>query len=682
MHLANPIRNLHHIGAKTEPKLKRLDITSINDLLWHLPRRYEDLSVLKKIHELTDGETVTVKATVELINNKRSFRRRMMITEMQVADETGKLRVVCFRQPHVAKMFRDGDELYLSGKVTSTLIGPQMTAPSYEKIKPEQIHTAGIIPRYQLTEGVTDKQLRFLIKTALDNVPEMPDDLPTEIKEDEKFPDLRSALANVHWPKDQATLDQSINRLKFDELFWMQLQTGYARAATNPLAAPQIPVLENIMAPAIKRLPFELTADQQTALNETMADLTKKTPMHRLVEGDVGSGKTVVAALAAFNCIANGYQVALMVPTEILALQHYASIQALLPEVKMGLATSKHVMRGAKKITKALLQKGLRTGDIELVIGTHSLIQEGVSFLNIGLVIIDEQHRFGVDQRKAITERNNAGLAPHLLSLTATPIPRTLALTLYGDLAISLIKTKPAGRKPITTRLATADKRELAYGFIRQHIAKGEQVFVICPLIEDGISEAKSVTTEFERLSTDVFPHLSIAMLHGKMKAADKKKIIEDFRDKKYNILVSTSVIEVGIDIPNATIIMIEGAERFGLAQLHQFRGRVGRGDKQSYCILFPTTNAGATNQRLKLLTEEQDGFALAEADLGFRGEGNVFGTQQSGIVNFKVATIHDTDLIQKSRSWVERIIAQDTDRSFYNAHEDRLSQTETIHWE
>jgi ATP-dependent DNA helicase RecG len=405
--------------------------------------------------------------------------------------------------------------------------------------------------------------------------------------------------------------------------------------------------------------------------------------MNRLVQGDVGSGKTVVAALGILSSALNSYQSVLMAPTEVLAVQHYQTLEKLLPNMPKALLTAQHASRNGKKTTRANILEGLADQETLFIVGTHSLIQKDLHIPNLGLAIIDEQHRFGVEQRKTLMSIRHDVMVPHLLSLTATPIPRTLALTLYGDLELSTIKQMPQGRKPIITRVIDEKHRAKAYQFIRQAVKKGEQIFILCPLInESDKSESKSVLAEYARLKDVIFPDLEIRYLHGKLKSLEKKKILDDFKVGAFPILVTTSVIEVGIDIPKATIMVIEGAERFGIAQLHQFRGRVGRNDLQSYCLLFTDSTSDSTKQRLTLLTKSNDGFALAEADMKLRGEGEVFGTRQSGIVNFKIATLRDTDLIQSAKKHVQKLVADDMNLAYYKSIEHKLDERVAMHWE
>ncbi|MBI4091027.1 MAG: ATP-dependent DNA helicase RecG [Candidatus Komeilibacteria bacterium] len=671
---------INRLGSKTTEKLKRLHIETVADLLWHLPVRYQDLSVVSPIAKLQTNVPQTVRGVISQLRARRSFRRRMTITELTLKDATGAARAIWFNQGYIAKTLKVGDELYLAGTPEQTLVGMQFTNPIYEKVKSEQLHTARIIPFYNLTEGLTHKQLRFLIHEAFGALPTLPDDLPHDIVSRERLPSLAEAIKTIHLPASQHALERAIRRLKFEELFWMQLAVAYARRFRQEKKAPRLTFKQAAIAEFVRSLPFSLTPEQKKAAWDILRDLEREQPMNRLVQGDVGSGKTVIAAIAMLNASLNGYQSVLMAPTELLAVQHYATLRSLLPGHAMALLTAHHHVQGDVTSTRSSVHAALAQGELEMIVGTHSVIQEGVSAIGAGLVVIDEQHRFGVLQRKQATLLNANGEAPHLLSLTATPIPRTLALTLYGDLDISTIHRKPAGRKPIITRIIAESKRTNAYAFMREKIAQGQQIFILCPLIDDDEGGKKSVVKEHERLQKEVFPDLKLEYVHGKLASERKKRILERFRKNVFPILVATSVIEVGIDIPNATIMVIEGAERFGLAQLHQFRGRVGRNEMQSYCLLFTERESADARKRLELLCAHDDGFALAEADLTLRGEGEVFGTRQSGILNFAIATIHDQELIQKSRNWVDRVISQDTDLSLYRRVRNRLETMDTAH--
>ncbi len=670
---------LSRVGATTASKLKRLGITTAEDLLYYFPFRYEDYRELSLIKDLKEGMMVTVKGTIELINNRRSFKKRKILTEALVSDSSGSVRVVWFNQPFLAKTLHTGDEVFLSGTVKADMLGAQLTSPSYEKAGSEATHTARLVPMYPLTEGVTQKQVRSLVKQILPAADMVEEWLPEAMLEKFDLTPLPGALKGIHFPADLTEVKHATDRLKFDELFLLQLQAELARREQEVITAPTVTFHEAQIRAFVQSLPFTLTKTQKVAAWEILQDVAKSHPMNRLLSGDVGSGKTVVAALAMYNTALAGHQSILMVPTEILAEQHFASITKLLPSLKVALYTRTHhelSERGiVQEVTKKKLAEDIRAGEAVVAIGTQALLSDGVEFRKAGLVIVDEQHRFGVEQRRVIKDK---GKGVHFLSMTATPIPRSLALMLYGDLDVSIINELPPGRKPIMTRLVEPAKREKAYGFIREQVHKGRQVFVVCPLIEsrpsvlsdrrseedsfdhgqrffaaaqdDKLSDKKSVMTEYEKLSKIIFPDLKVGFLHGKLKTTEKDEVMEKFRSNEIQILVSTSVIEVGVNIPNATVMMIEGAERFGLAQLHQFRGRVGRSDFQSYCLLFTDSDSLRGAERLKYFEAHHDGFKLAEKDLEMRGPGEVYGTAQSGMMQLRLAKLTDVDIIKRAR--------------------------------
>ncbi len=667
---STPVAKLNRIGKATAARLKKMGITAVADLIWHLPSYHEDLSRIVPINQVKVNEKVTIKARVELIANRRSKIKKMNLTEGLVSDDTGSIKVIWFNQPFLTKQIKVGDELYLSGKVDDEYYTLQLTNPLWEKVKSDTIHTARIVPIYPATSGLTQKQLRFLIKQILPLVREMDDYLPNQIKYQFKLMHLSDALFNIHWPDNLTKLSEAKRRLKFDELFGLQIVQAKSKVDLKSQRAPRIPFLESATKKLVNSLPFKLTDDQRKAAWEILQDLDKNIPMNRLLQGDVGSGKTVVAAIACLNCALNNFQAVLLAPTEILAFQHWQTLNKTLADfnVPISLFTRSHRLTtiSDKKLTKKELLRQIKEGEIKIIIGTHALLQEDVFFNNLALIVIDEQHRFGVEQRKQLKDKT-PNLLPHFLSMTATPIPRTLALTIYGDLDISLIKQKPPGRKEIITRLITPDKRKKAYNFIREKIKQGQQAFVICPLIEESDKlGVKAATSEWEQLQKKVFPEFKIGLLHGKMKAKDKQEVMVKFKNKEIDILVATAVVEVGVDIPDATIMVIEGAHRFGLAQLHQFRGRVGRSDKQSYCFLLTDQFDSKTISRLKAMEKTNDGLKLAEFDLNIRGMGDLYGVRQSGTPNFKIASFEDLDIIKQARQAAQQIINESPDLSLY----------------
>ncbi|MBT4210174.1 MAG: ATP-dependent DNA helicase RecG [Candidatus Komeilibacteria bacterium] len=663
LNLHSNVKDLHAIAANLSSGLKKMNIKTIEDLLWYFPYRYDDLSEIKKISDISDSEINTVLVKITKIKSYRAWRAKMMITELVAEDDSGQIEAIWFRQKFVSQILKVGDEVYLSGKVKKKKDTWQFISPSYEKDKPELIHSGRLVPIYHLSGKVTQKQLRFLINKSLKDVGDIDDPLPVEILNKEKFPWLQESLEQIHFPSDKDNLKKASQRLKFQELFYLQIKYKLAKQDYQSQDTYQIPLDNKLTNSLLKDLPFKLTLDQQKALYDILADLNKEMPMNRLLEGDVGSGKTIVAILAGLNAISSDLQVALMAPTEILASQHFKNIKKLLPKKYLKdiaiLTRTSQELGNTKKITKSSLAKKISSGDLKFIIGTHSLIQDKINFNSLGLVIIDEQHRFGVKQRKALKNKNKDNRAPHLLSMTATPIPRTLSLTLYGDLDISLIKEKPAGRQDIKTFLVPDQKRADAYKFILDKIKNKEQAFIICPLIDESDKlGVKSVTSEYKKLNKDIFPDLDIRMLHGKLKSEAKEKIMEDFKNNKFPMLVATSVIEVGVDIPGATMMIIESAERFGLSQLHQFRGRIGRNNKESFCMLFTTDSSHNDKTRLQALSKTNDGFKLADLDLELRGSGEVFGNKQTGLIRLKIAKLSETRLIKKAQKWAQKILS------------------------
>lgn len=656
-----PINKLHHIAEKIAPNLKKLGIVDVNNLLWYFPYRYDDLSEVKKINKLADGELVNIKIVVTKIKSYRSWRKKMIITDIVGTDGEDEIKAVWFGQKFVSKILKIGDEIFLSGKAQYKNSHWEMSNPGYEKAKDKLLHSARLVPIYHLTEKVSQKQLRFLMDRALQTATYSDDPLPADLLNKEAYPWLHEALQEIHFPSDEKKLQAATERLKFQELFYLQCKYQLAKndyqKQTSEIIKSDIKLLSDFK----KQLPFELTNDQKTALDDILADISQKKPMNRLLEGDVGSGKTIVALLAAAVAISKGKQVAFMAPTEILAQQHFNNAIKILPSnisKHIALFTKSFQKINSTETTKNKLSAEIELGSIKFIIGTHSLIQDKIKFDNLSLVIIDEQHRFGVNQRKTLKDKNKNKTVPHLLSMTATPIPRTLSLTLYGDLDISLITEKPGQRKPIKTFLVPEYKRADAYKFVYEKIKNNEQVFVICPLIDESdLQGVKSVTKEYQKLNDEIFPDVDIRMVHGKLKPAEKEKIMDDFKQNKFPILISTSVVEVGVDIPGATIMLIESAERFGLSQLHQFRGRIGRNDLDSYCMLFVTEPNKINTTRLKALTKSNDGFELAELDLELRGAGEIFGTKQTGLMNLKIAKLNDKKLIKKAQKWAKIII-------------------------
>jgi len=690
--LNSKIETINGVAKRIAPKMKKLGVETVEELLSFWPFRWEDWSQVKKISEVMPNTTATINGIVELIQNKRSTWKKSLITEAIIADGSDKIKAVWFHQPYLVKNLRPGDQLFLSGKVELREDGLQFVHPQYERItkyKTETMHTARIVPVYPLTKGLTEKQLRYVISSVIRLADNMPEWLPSDLIKKNNLASLAEAIKQIHFPDNHSLLNRALERLKFDELFLIQLRTALAKAELRKSRGVKIEFKESETKKFVKSLPFQLTDAQRIAGWEILKDLQRQTPMNRLLEGDVGSGKTVVAGLSILNVALNKFQVAYMAPTEILARQHFSTLARLLKNwpIRIGLLTSaeKIIANHESRITNQIMYKKISDGELDLVIGTHALIQDKVEFKNLGLVIIDEQHRFGVEQRKKLKSPGHNKLIPHLLSMTATPIPRSLALTVYGDLDLSVINELPQGRKKIKTEVVPPEHRPEKYKFVLDRINDGQQVFVICPLIDlsDKLG-IKAVKDEFEKLDKKIFPKVPIGLMHGKLKSKDKERVMQDFLDKKTMIMVSTPVIEVGIDVPNATVMMIESAERFGLAQLHQFRGRVGRSEKQSYCFLFTESNAAETIKRLQAVVKSNDGFALAEADLEFRGPGEVYGIKQSGYRDeLKVAKLTDYIIIKKSKTAADEIIKIDAELDKFPLIKNRLKKFEaSVHFE
>lgn len=699
MDLNTTLDQIYSIGPNIYKKLQKLGLYKVEDILFYYPFRYDDYSQIKKIKDLVNEETATVQGTITLINNKRAKTRRMNITEALLDDGSDQIQIVWFNQPYIIKNIKAGDKIFISGKVKKTLLGYSFVSPSYEKVcsredgNPKTTHTARMVPIYPSTEKLTQKQIRFLVKSCLPATYLLKEWLPKEILKNEKLLILDEAIRQIHFPDNRKRLQRAKKRIAFNEIFTLISLAKSIKRDNQKNKAIQIEFHENKIKKFVQSLPFKLTNDQKKASWQILQDLEKDIPMNRLLEGDVGSGKTIVALMSAYNTILNQKQVAFMAPTQILAKQHFENIVKYLKkeDISSALFTNKKrkIYNGKRKIAETLSKKKLiekiNKGEIDFIIGTHSIINKDIEFKKLGLIIVDEQHRFGVNQRHQLIKKSGSKKSPHFLSMTATPIPRSLALTIYGDLDISQIKEKPANRKEIITRLVEPKNRTKAYEFIYNHIKKGHQVFVVCPLINESDKlGVKSVTQEYEKLNNEIFPNLEIGFLHGKMKENEKKEVLDGFTNNQTKILVSTSVIEVGIDYPNATIMIIEGADRFGLASLHQFRGRVGRAEHQSFCFLFTDNTSLKTKQRLEILTKTSDGFKLSEADLKFRGSGDIYGTTQSGFLSqIKIADLSDLELNQKVRNWVEKIFDQDPELKKYPLLKDKINKiSKDVHLE
>lgn len=684
-----PIEKFLRLQPRVIQRLHTLGIKTVRELLYHFPRRYDDYSKIRPIRGLEKGEIVTICGIIKKIEGHHAWRKRMTIIEAMIEDETGKIPALWFNQHYLLKTLREGQTVNFSGKVSLGKRGLYLLQPEHELVgvKKNLRHTGRLVPVYPETYGMTSRWLRFIIQQALEKLPEhIPDNIPQSIIASEKLVSLKTAILNIHFPKTLEEAEGAEHRFSFEELLVLQLMKHMSIAELKKTGAPKLTLPQEELNRLIEKLPFALTSAQKKCMGDIYEDLKKTHPMNRLLNGDVGSGKTVIAGLASAMAVKNGYQVAFMAPTEILARQHFHTIREMFKdeEFSIGLLTSseKRVATPYGEADKADITKGTSSGTIHILIGTHALIQKNIQFKNLGLVVIDEQHRFGVKQRAELSKHRGRDSVPHFLSLTATPIPRTLTLALYGDLNISVLDEMPKGRKKIITKIVSPERRDAAYEFVRKEIASGRQAFVICPRIEIAEdkeeagkkrkqlslkqAEIKSVLEEHEKLSKKIFPNLTVSMLHGKMRPKEKEKTMNEFKNGTIDILVATSVIEVGIDIQNATIMMIEGAERFGLAQLHQFRGRVGRGGHQSYCLLFPSDGFLEWSERLKAVALSQNGFELAEKDLKLRGPGNIIGYEQSGISLPILKALSNPLLLERASKTAEKIIAEDPELKKY----------------
>jgi len=755
--LKTPIEKLPLVGPAYVKKLHRVGIETAGDLLFYFPFRYDDFSDVKKISEVELGEVVSVIGKIVDIQNIRTRKRKMSLTEALIEDDSGLIKAIWFNQPYLTRNLRNGINVSLSGKVVYAQDGFQISNPSYELLGSGQsLHTARLVPIYHETEGLSSKWIRAHMKSVLKLASEVEEFLPSSIVKNQNLLSLSEAVLQIHFPDDEESAKNAKRRLAFDELFLIQLYMMMQKKKWQENKGVKIEFDKKIgkeIKDFIENLPFRLTNAQRISAWNVIKDFEKNKPMNRLLEGDVGSGKTLVALISALAVIKSGYQVAFMAPTEILARQHFkeavrrfseihtpnpsqegnlvdgsivatspvelemqnlqmrihspfgtmepSKINPLLRGVgreangvcKIALLTGSEskIFQGEKieESSKQKLLEKIKTGKINLLIGTHSLIQKKVEFHNLAFSIIDEQHRFGIEQRgklqnEIVNIKDGLKTVPHLLSMTATPIPRTLALTVYGDLDLSILDEMPKGRQKIITKLVAPANRTLAYKFIAEQVQKGRQVFVICPLIEESdVLEVRSATEEYEKLSKTIYKNFSIGLLHGKMKSKEKEKVMQKFSQGEIDILVSTSVVEVGIDIPNASVMMIEGSDRFGLAQLHQFRGRVGRGEHQSFCFLFTDSTAVKTHQRLKALIKSDNGFELAEQDLKIRGPGELVGIRQSGLPDLAMASLTDFELIKIVRAEAEELIEEDNKLSKYPKLANKLKKfTKKIHFE
>jgi ATP-dependent DNA helicase RecG len=664
--LQAPLTVLPGVGHTTAEQLARLGIHQVEDLLWHLPARHDDFSQLRTIAQMRPGEQVTVIANLWEIKERKISLKREMIQGI-LADGTGTLHATWWNK-YVRNQLKPGTTMRFSGKVGLYLGNKTLENPVFEDVDEEMVATGRLTPVYPLTEGLSNKRLRTLVKLALDEYAELlVDPLPASLLRQVGLPALAQALRQVHFPDTHEQLQAGLRRLAFEEFLYIQLGVLQRRQALQAATAQALPSDPELIARFHTALPFALTGAQERVLDEILRDLQRTVPMTRLVQGDVGSGKTALAAAAMFVAAANGAQSALLAPTQILAEQHYRSLSRLLADQTRPDGTSLRVVLLTGRVggeERAAALAGLQTGTVDSVVGTTALIQEGVEFNRLGLVVVDEQHRFGVEQRGALRSK---GEQPHLLVMSATPIPRSLALTIYGDLDVSVVDEMPPGRTPVKTKWFQPRERERLYSFLRREAREGRQAFIVYPLVEESEKlDAGAAVAEHARLAHEVFPDLRLGLLHGRMSGQEKDAVMSAFAAREFDVLVSTTVVEVGIDVPNATLMIVEDAERFGLAQLHQLRGRVGRGEHKSYCALISSAPNTVAEERLRTLESTTSGFALAEKDLELRGPGDFLGTRQSGLPELRVAQLSDMTTLSAAREAAQTLFAQSPDLSAY----------------
>jgi len=678
--LNTDVTTLKHVGPSYAKTLERLGIQTLGDMLYHFPHRYDDYSQMKPINRLGYGEKVSLIGTVKSVSTRDTRGGRTKLVEAIISDGSAAMRVTWFNQPWITKQLRQGIQIVVSGQTDQYLGRLTMNNPDWSPVEKKNLMSEGIVPVYPLTAKITQKWLRNKMHAVVtDWAPKVHDPLPSALLDEAELIDLASALKQIHFPTTWDQLKTARHRLSFDEIFLLQLGVLQQKVNWSQQTASVFKTDKGWLDGQLQKLPFTLTSAQQRSLGEAMGDLASGHPMNRLIQGDVGSGKTIIAALAIALVTDQGSQAALMAPTSILADQHYNNLLQILTTNGGALSPEQiHLMVGATPESEKIeIRAGLASGEISVVIGTHALIEDPIEFHDIQLAIIDEQHRFGVKQRAALRAK---GSNPHLMVMTATPIPRSLALTVYGDLDLSVIDEMPPGRQVVETHILYPKERERAYSLIRRQVEAGHQAFIIYPLVEESDeSEEKAAVEEHSHLQKEVFPDLKLGLLHGRLTPSEKEAVMAKFRDGEFHILVSTSVVEVGVDIPNATVMLIEGAHRFGLAQLHQFRGRVGRGKAKAYCLLIPSTADAVENERLQAMAETNDGFILAERDLEQRGPGEFLGTRQAGYSELRLASLTDVKLIQKARHHAQALFQRDPELT--HAEHQQLAGTLKRFW-
>lgn len=655
--LNTPVQYIKGVGEARAKALEKLDIRTLSDLVSNFPRAYDDRTVRKTIKELTLGESVCVHAFVATPPKHSYVRKGMELVKFKIADDTGVLDITFFNQAYVKNSFTVGEEFVFYGKISGNLIHYEMINPLFEREEKSGTVTGRIIPIYRLTSGISQNMMMKAVTQGLNECGDvLPDPLPQSVRLCHNLAASRFAYENIHFPQNYEALAAARNRLVFEELFVLSCAMTRMRKTRERKSGLKFPDIN--IDDFYASLSFELTGAQKRAINDALSDMKSGSPMNRLIQGDVGSGKTMVAAASCVFAAKAGYQSAFMAPTEILAEQHYKTLSPLFE--KLGIKTEL-LTGGLTAKAKREVKEKIALGMADVVIGTHALITDDTKFKNLGLVVADEQHRFGVQQRAALSEK---GTYPHVLVMSATPIPRTLALIIYGELDVSIIDELPPGRQKIDTYSVGEKMRQRIYNFIRKHVSEGRQCYIVCPMVEeneDGTPDLKSVKEYAKHISENVFPDLKTDFIHGKMKSKEKDKVMTAFAKGETDILVSTTVIEVGVDVPNAVLMVIENADRFGLSQLHQLRGRVGRGQHKSYCILFEGAGGAVSSERLKVLCDTNDGFKISEEDLRLRGPGDFFGNRQHGLPELKIAGFtSDMDILREAQDAAERVIADD----------------------
>lgn len=670
MNLKTPLEQVKGVGPKIAMQLRTAGLETVGDIIAFLPRRHDDFTGLAPIADLKPGK-VTIRAHCESIST-RPVRRGLRLTTAVLADDSGKLNAIWFNQPYrTQQLGGSDDEFYFSGEFEYNYGRYQLTNPTAEIAKDMPVQAERLMPVYHSIHGLKSVTVRKVVEKLRPLMSVLPETLPASIVRAEGLMGRAEAISAMHFPKTTEEVQRARDRLAFEELFELLLASRLNKLENQQLEGYHIPFEQSVVKQFVSNLPFELTGAQRRAAWDILQDFERKTPMNRLLQGDVGSGKTVVAGLAARQAASHGFQTALMAPTEILASQHAETLDKLLAPfgVRVGL-----LVGSLKGKARQALYEQIANGEVDVVVGTHAVIQDKVSFKKLGFVVIDEQHRFGVDQRQKLLAKSGAdGLMPHLLAMTATPIPRSLALTVYGELDLSILNERPKGRMPIKTEIVTPVGVPKMYERVDAEIANGRQAYVVCSLIDDNPeNDTKSVTAEHQRLKQTIFGHRQIGLLHGKMKPAEKETIMQDFKARKYDILVSTTVVEVGVDVPNATTMIIENADRFGLSQLHQLRGRVGRGSHQSYCYLV-MSSSNKPSERIREIEKSDDGFYLAEVDMKLRGPGEIYGRMQHGALNLQIATLADTALIARAQNAVKRFVKSPEEVARYKTTNSRV---------